>query len=65
MFRNQQDQGLTQEDVMKYGNWNNAMKKLDSKIKKFTPVLKTNPSKDSAQMKVFEPHSTRVKKSIK
>lgn len=63
--RNQNDQGLGQEDVMKYGNWNKAMKKLDCKIKKFAPVLKTNSSKGSDQMKTFEPHAQRSKKSIK
>ena len=63
--RNQKDQGLGQEDVMKYGNWNKAMKKLDCKIKKFAPVLKTNSSKGSDQMKTFEPHAHRSKKSIK
>lgn len=55
---------MGKEDVMQYGNWNKAMKKLDYKMKKFAPVLKTNERRES-DAKVFEPHSQRTKKSIK
>lgn len=61
-FRVQQFQGMGQEDVMKYGNWNKAMKNLDYKMKKFAPVLKN--SENNGQ-KVFEPHSQRNKKNNK
>lgn len=53
---------MGQEDVMKYGNWNKAMKNLDYKMKKFAPVLKN--SENNGQ-KVFEPHSQRNKKNNK
>lgn len=64
MKRDQERKGMGQEDFLNYGNWNKAMKKLDYKMKKITPLLKKS-SKDNANMKVFEPLSQRINKPIK
>ena len=48
---------------MKYGNWNKAMKNLDHKMKKMASSNKNH--KDIDSLKVFEPHASRVKKTIK
>ncbi len=42
---------------MQYGNWNKAMKELDYKKKKFTPVLKKNEDSKS-----YQPYAVRNSK---
>ena len=42
---------------MQYGNWNKAMKELDYKKKKFTPVLKKNEENN-----IYQPFAARTSK---